>query len=426
MKNLILCFSFCFATAAISAQTPRSGNLLAHIDSILGTIPGNSGDDYPVMTPSQLATWHSMLEMYCQSNFPFAESLAQSLEYEFIEFSDVSNQNTYHIFQKADTSGHHWGTYVFNANPCRTQLSIQAPHPKKDFNTGKEATWCFYYTDASSLAISGTSRCNNSSSSACDGSTSVCSGSSEPYRVSDQAHIENGAFQVTTSIWSQCKPNHFFVQLHGFSKLSTDSFLILSNGSQDIPQSTDYLGLLGSELQSIDDTLSYVVAHQDQSWTRLIALTNTQGRLLNNSPDACDDNGLINSGQFLHVEQEKTRLRDDSVGWNKMRNALIATFDCTNTSMPRWSEIFDEFGGWISPNPAKNKVRIQLPRGTRMSLLNFEIVDVQGRSMSHLSQPAVADRTANFNITELKSGIYFIRVDMYESAFVKHFKFIKL
>jgi len=201
-----------------------------------------------------------------------------------------------------------------------------SPHPKKDFNTGKQGIYCFKTTDAWFFMLAGTDRCNQSAFSSCSGTTSVCSGSSESYRISDMAHVDDSIWQGTTSHISDHFSNTWFVQLHGFNKLASDPYVIMSNGTRETP-SPDKIVSLRDELLVVDNTLTFKIAHIDLTWNRLIGFSNTNGRYINNSTNACTTNAVNTTGRFLHVEQEKTKLRADSAAWHKMAIALGEAFN---------------------------------------------------------------------------------------------------
>jgi len=151
------------------------------------------------------------------------------IEYRIIEYTDnsVFPSVTYYLLQMNQGGSNYWGTYIFNPNPDRAQLVIQSPHPKKDYNTGKQGFYVFREVGARAFFLSGTSRCSSSSYSICDGTTSVCTGSSEDYRMPDQAHTNDGTFQITTERMINNNSDLVFIQLHGFSK----SHILIPNGT---------------------------------------------------------------------------------------------------------------------------------------------------------------------------------------------------
>jgi hypothetical protein len=101
----------------------------------------------------------------------------------------------------------------------------------------------------------------------------------------------------------------------------------MSNGTRLTPH-PDWLDSLKNALHEADPVLDFKVAHQDISWSRLIAFNNVQGRYLNGSVDICQENAGNVSGHFIHIEQEKSRLREDSTRWEKMATAVTNAFPC--------------------------------------------------------------------------------------------------
>lgn len=320
---------FFLAVATNFAQVQLSGNLQSYIDSIISNMPDSvGGNEYQHPNANEQNDWAEIIDSILAESYSAAHTLASSLEYRVIEYTDnsVSPNVTYYLLQMDQSGSNYWGTYIFNPNPERAQLVIQSPHPKKDYNTGKQGFYVFREVGARSFFLSGTSRCSSSSYSICDGTTSVCTGSSEDYRMSDQAHTEDGTFQITTERMLNNNSDLIFIQLHGFSKLSSDPYVIMSNGVQNDTPPVDYLSDLKDNLYAEDTTLTFKIAHIDTTWDRLLGTTNTQGRFINGSGDPCDDNATVNTGQFLHIEQERYKLRNDLAGWVKMSNAIAATF----------------------------------------------------------------------------------------------------
>jgi hypothetical protein len=322
---LALIFLFQLHHETLSGQDLASGNLFEYVNDILSGMPGSGTAQYHEPTESEQLTWISIIHQIIMADFPSAHGNAASLGYRIIEFSDTLHNQLYYILEKNETSDAFWGTYVFNPEACRSQLVIMSPHPKKDLNTGREGIYCFLHADAYCFMLSGTHRCNNDDESNCSGSSSVCTGSSDPYKISDMAHNVNSIWQKTTEILYDSIPYSYFMQLHGFTKKSSDPYVIMSNGTRQTPN-PDYLTSLSSALYNEDNVLTFKIAHVDLEWTRLIGFTNTNGRYINRSPNPCSQSASLTKGRFLHIEQEKTRLRQTESGWSKMSNAIIATF----------------------------------------------------------------------------------------------------
>lgn len=379
-----------------------TGDVFAEISAIIASMPGHSGNNYSSPNANQLNIWENTLNSLLLGNYSEASNTANTIGYNLVEFLDTTTipNTTYYILKT--NSANYWGTYVYNPNYCRP-LVIQSPHPKKDFNTGKEGIHIFKEVEALFFCLSGTSRCNNSSYSSCDGSTSVCSGSSENYRISDLSHNTSTIFQRTTDVLLSKYNNSHFIQLHGFSKLTTDPYVILSNGTQVTP-SPDYLSIFKTKLFDEDHLLTFKIAHVDLSWTRLRGFTNTQGRLINSSLDFCNSNATTTNGRFFHVEQEKTKLRDDSIGWNKVANALKNTFICSPLFIEQAS-----FNGKIKiyPNPTTNLITIE---GNKIEKDKIKIYNIIGQEVSPFVRINYRNQTKVIvDLTDLPSGIYILK-----------------
>jgi len=307
-----------------SAQTNQSGDILNKITTIINAMPGAGTNVYAVPTADDLNDWEDLLDLLFAEEYAAADAAADDLGYDLVAYMDNTNGETYYVLEKLGSSSNHWGTYILNPGACRESLVLMAPHPKHDFNTGKQAAYCFKNIDAAFFMMAGTHRCNNMAPSGCSGTSDVCTGSDDPYRLSDMAHVTDAIFQKTTEYLNG--QGAFFVQLHGFTKLQSDPYVIMSNGTRETPV-PDPIATLRDELLAVDPVLTFKIAHLDPAWNRLIGFHNTNGRLINGSADHCLTHATVTDGRFLHIEQEKTRLRDDESGWHKMAVALSQTFD---------------------------------------------------------------------------------------------------
>ncbi len=312
--------------ADVSTLQMASGDLEVYVNAIVDNAPDSSGDDYSEPNSSQLTAWDVAVTSILQDDITNAVTKVGEVGYQITEFTDttLSPNQVFYVLEKKTSESNYWGTYVFSKTPERANLIIMAPHSKYDTNTGKEAVFSFKDNLAKVLFLNGTHRCNSSQLSSCSGTTSAC-GSSDAFRLSDMAHTTTSMFQKTTENVFTNDPNSVFVQLHGFSKQATDPYVIMSNGTRETPV-TDYATLIMNALIVEDNTLTFKLAHIDTTWTRLIGFTNSQGRLINSSNNHCTESAITTSGRFIHIEQEKTKLRDDIAGWTKMSNALKSVF----------------------------------------------------------------------------------------------------
>ena len=313
-------------TSSNQLQT-ASGDIESYIGNIIDNAPISGGDNYSAPSNSQLEICNNIINAVLADDINLAVTKSGEIGYQITEFTDTSlstNKIFYIVEKKAQTSNF-WGTYIFNKTPDRGDLVIMAPHSKYDTNTGKEAIYCFKNTLARAVFINGTHRCNSGDLSSCSGTTSAC-GTSEPFRISDMAHTTTSMFQSVTKTVFNSVSSSVFIQLHGFSKQASDPYVIMSNGTRETP-TTDYATLIKDALLLEDNSLTFKLAHIDTNWTRLIGFTNTQGRFINNSSDACNTSATSTSGRFVHIEQERSKLRDNAADWNKMSNALKSVFN---------------------------------------------------------------------------------------------------
>jgi hypothetical protein len=405
MKKIVLLLLL--FTSTITFSQSDSGDIETYLQTIIANMPGDSGNNYTIPTSGNLTTWESVINAVLSDDLTTARTSASSVNYEIIEYTNtsLSVNKVFYILKEKASQTNYWGTYVFSQTPDRDNLILQAPHSAFDFNTGKQAIYCFKRLNNKALFLNGTHRCNHATASTCDGTTTVCSGSSEAFKVSDMAHNINTIFQKTTEILFNSIANSAFIQLHGFSKKSTDPYVILSNGTDKMP-TTDYASMLKTELLSADNTLTFKIAHIDISWDRLRGFTNTQGRFINGSANPCNTSATATSGRFIHVEQEKSKLRQDAAGWEKMNLALGNIF--TNTLS------VDEFSKKIvlkTQNPFTDNIKFH---ATNMH--KFELIDVLGKSIYKKERP---QEDININTKNLKAGIYFLKVYIADAIYTK-------
>ncbi|MET2986330.1 T9SS type A sorting domain-containing protein [Aureibaculum conchae] len=399
MKLKLIILLLLFASHLIAQTT--NGDIEDYIGAIIDNAPGNLGDDYSEPSLSQLTTWNTTIDYLLTDNLTSARSTVNGLNYQITEFTDTSitpNQ-VFYVLEEKSPQSKYWGTYVFSKTSTRNNLIIQAPHSKYDTNTGKQAVYCFKNTVAKALFINGTHRCNSDDFSSCSGTTSVC-GSSDSYRKSDLAHNVHSVFQKTTENLFIAISNSVFIQLHGFGKKTTDPYVIMSNGTRETP-ATDYATQIKDALLVEDSSLTFKLAHIDTDWTRLIGFTNTQGRLINNSADFCLTSASTTSGRFVHIEQEKSKLRNNEAGWNKMSNALASVFESTlstdNYNLDHQISVY--------PNPTKSGITI---KGTDIN--SIEIYNTLGQQIELLKNSSNAP-TLKIDLKPFSKGIYHLKIN---------------
>lgn len=305
----------------------ESGNIDTYLRNLIDNVPGSGQDGYTAPVDAQLDLWEAVVGHILNDQISEAVAKSAELNYQITEFTDntLSPNQVFYILAEYDSAKtNYWGIYVFSATPESEDLILMAPHIKYDTNTGYEAAYSFRNNVAKALLLSSAHRCNSDTETECSGTTSAC-GSSGAYRISDLAHNTDSAFQRTTEVIATSQPSTVFIQLHGFGKGDNDPDVIMSNGTDETPD-TDYASLIREALLEEDASLTFKIAHIDTDWTRLRGFTNTQGRFINSSPDPCGTSATETSGRFIHIEQARPKLRQDASGWAKMSNALGNVF----------------------------------------------------------------------------------------------------
>ncbi|HEY4754786.1 MAG TPA: T9SS type A sorting domain-containing protein [Ignavibacteriaceae bacterium] len=405
---------FLLLTIGSYSQMVTSGNLEDYINSYLSNIPhSSSSNEYQPLPDSVLDNWAQVIEDIVSGNYISADLTAPSFGYQIVKFSDTSDSASkdYVILEKNSASTNFWGTFIFNPKAMRQRLIIQAPHPLYDSNTGKESLIIFKTSGARALFISGTHRCNSSFFTPCSGTTTACSSTSQSYRQSDQAHVVNGTFQKTTEALLQLIENLIVIQPHGFSKQSGDPDLIMSNGTRLIPSSVDYLSLLKENLFGLDNSLTFKIAHIDLTWDRLIATTNTQGRLINGSVNPCNLNPPSTSGRFLHIEQAFPKLRDSKTNWIKFANAVTMTFpeDPLVSVKDDIAQEYDYFLFQNYPNPFNPTTTIKYSI-KHSGFVSLKVFNILGKLVEIIVDDiqSIGVYSYAFDASGLSSGVYFV------------------
>lgn len=393
-------FLLMFLISLTAYTQTDSGDLEAYLNNIISTMPGDSGNDYTIPSNADLTSWENCITSLLSGDLTTARTHADAVNYEIVLYTDTAfspSTNDYYVLKEKSSPTNYWGTYVFLQAAASNEMVLQAPHSDHDFNTGKQAIYSFVRLQNFALFLNGTHRCNHSQASTCSGTTSVCSGSSEAFKVSDLAHNTNSVFQKTTEIIYDTYSTSVFIQLHGFTKLASDPYVILSNGTDQNPSGTDYAVELKNALSNEDATLTFQIAHID-NWTRLVGFTNTQGRYINQSANVCNLSATTSTGRFVHVEQEKTKLRDDSTGWEKLYQALNTVFTGT-VSVEDVVKI-----DFKSENPFQNTIEFSAEGVKRVAL--YSLIGKEVYSEVNTSN------TTDFSIEThaLSHGIYILKV----------------
>lgn len=408
--------SLLIATAG-RAQVYQAGDLAVHIDGIIASMPtANGGGDYLQPNLASRVLWREIIDHILAGEYAEAHTKALTKNYQVVLYTDTAgdDQAVHVVLERTpESTSRFWGTFVFNTEPSRPHLAIQSPHPRYDSNTGYQAIRVYLFADAKAYFVAGTHRCNGVSLSPCDGTTTACSETAEPYRYSDQAHVVDSTFQVTTQAMLDNDPLLLAVQVHGFSQGTGDPDLIMSNGTRTAPSGTDWVVAIRDAIQVVDSSLTAKVAHIDLSWTQLIATNNAQGRLINGSPEPCGTAATSATGGFVHIEQARIGLRDTPQNWTKLATAVA-------NAVPQEASAVGGGLGILAPvvritgnyaNPFFGRTRIEFELG-RDGAIEMEVFDLAGRRVGRLANgtyPA-GIHSLEWNARHLAAGTYLLRL----------------
>jgi hypothetical protein len=205
------------------------------------------------------------------------------------------------LWSAPSASGH--AALALRTHPEAIDLIVETPHSFFDANTLGEGVVVFERSGARALLSSGTHRCASDSFSGCAGSTPVCAlTSTEDFRISDMAHTETSFFHAAHVALSEGLPETTVVQLHMFLEPGAS----VSNGTSDpTTPDTPSARLVEALAEALPTQL--VTSCNDygagNDIPRVCGTSNTQGRHLNGSSDACQESGPAASGRFIHLEQ---------------------------------------------------------------------------------------------------------------------------
>lgn len=345
----LLFFSFLY-----SYSQTDTGNLENYLNSKIEAMPDENGNEYSAPSANDLIIWTNCINAILANDITTARAEAANVNYKIVEYTDsaIGNNDVFYVIEEEAIQSKYWGTFVFAKNADRPNLVLQAPHSDFDFNTGKQTIYSFVRLNNKALFLNGTHRCNHNSFSTCAGTTKVCNEEgdnvSKAYRISDMAHSTASVWQKTTEIIYNTINTSVFFQIHGFEKQDTDPDVILGNGTNKTPN-VDYATQLKTALKAEDNSLTFKIGHLDD-WSRLLGTTNTQGRLINQSNNPCNQSPQNTTGRFLHIEQEKDKLRQDNTGWEKMHQALKNIFTIPTSTWLGNTSDWHTANNWSSNN----------------------------------------------------------------------------
>ncbi len=291
-----VCNADCQAQQATAALPACSGPVVNMFDSASIQPPGRNSGNYSL--PSSLVTAALDASMAALTLGDAATAISQASAAGYTLCSEpVSADIALWMPTQPGSGGARFALRVQGARP----IIVESPHPNYDTDSDLQAVLLFERLSARALVMSGTHRCGSFTPAGCSGTTSAC-GSSAPYRESDMAHTELSAFQAAHVFLADSFVSDWVLSVHGFSSAGVS----VSDGTVGAISDQSATAQIGTALaaafpgQLITSCNAYTGATVQ---SRLCGTTNTQGRHLNSSPNACLAAGTQSAGRFVHMEQ---------------------------------------------------------------------------------------------------------------------------
>lgn len=283
---------------------PCEGGIITAFTSDEIQPPGAESDGYVRTSLDILASVADSLQALLDGDYQSALVLAALVGFELCSGEDAE-YGTALWRERVPVGGTSLGRSVFawrslDARP----LIIGVPHPWFEAGTLEEGVQAFHELQARALIVSGTHRCANLAESPCSGTTGVCGGDpgAQAYRESDMAHMERTIYQRVHEVLADHYDSDWVISLHGMS----DDGISISNGTLEPSAADSPEALLGTALSAAFPSEPVTSCNDWPGalvYTRLCGSTNTQGRYLNESSDACGTAADEPSGRFIHLEQ---------------------------------------------------------------------------------------------------------------------------
>jgi hypothetical protein len=157
-----------------------SGDLGAHINSFVATIPDEGTSAYKPPTSSGRS---KMVEAYANievGNLSKAAALVDPLDYGVVHYEDtVTGRTSVVLSERRNQDGswpRAWGMYVFTPK-ATSDTTVEVPHPVADWNTEDVGVEVFRETNAEDLLIAG------------------AHGNTNPDKSADVAHADESVFE---------------------------------------------------------------------------------------------------------------------------------------------------------------------------------------------------------------------------------------
>lgn len=286
------------------AQLPEcSTGVMASFTLSALSPPSEGSNRYRVPSESRMISLRSSFTAFLQNDVAGALRAATSAEY--LLCRGTGTESSLVMWRPAPGEGQ--AIVVLRMGLARSAI-FEAPHILYDSGTLAESVTLFQRLGARALIAAAAHRCASSEASSCSGTTGAC-GSTAPYRVSDVAHTERSLFHVAHVALSEHFSSDWVLQIHGMSR----SGVSVSDGTS---QSTTPESPSARIATALSKAFSGVTTCNSYSGgvpyaSHLCGTTNTQGRHVNGSSNACSTASKTSSLRFIHLEQGRS-VRDQA------------------------------------------------------------------------------------------------------------------
>ncbi len=291
---------------SLLAFTEQTGSLESYLKSF--TYGTKADNQWQEPSAEKMDLFALVMTSFLGGDFEETSNMAEEIGYHLIRFTDTDQPiaKVHYILTEKYTIGdpefQGGGIYVFF--PAGNNFAIEAPHPRSDLNTEKEAVELYIAASSRYLFLAGTRRNSSTEYSECSGR----------YYKSDAVHNTTSLYQVAHECLTLFNEETVFINLHGFGsnslsqlqqqcKTTNSNLLNLSEGVFYTPQFNNRNVFMLHLAQQVSmDGLASVCIYGIHTES-LGGTYATNGRITNGSADACFENASTSSHKFVHLEQ---------------------------------------------------------------------------------------------------------------------------
>jgi hypothetical protein len=288
------------ATGRRIGPISESGTLADVVAEVYSNRINSTGDEsYDVPSSGEAADLAAAFGEVTAGDYVAAAALVDPYEYDVVEFSDTATGRDHVFLRERTPSTRFWGFYVWSLDPGRTDMVVEAPHPKSDLHTHTEAASLFNKNNSRAFLLSTTHRNANA---ATDGSGN---------RVSDLANYTGvNPFQSVHEVVAVADTT--VVQVHGYGNSTDPDYdIIVSEGQSSPSQRTQGLAQDLRDNVVVNAAAARVAVYDGVVGTALGATGNVQGQWSRAQGDH----------YWVHVEQNSD-VRSDTTARGQVEDVL--------------------------------------------------------------------------------------------------------